>query len=107
MQLTLEQQFEKRKLVDTAALLNNKQLLEQLKRANSLLKQKSYLLDSFLQTQQFTFVSTEDLDFKFAELLTHKEFEKYTREQLQEVLIGTLEALMHLDNQFRNYFFQV
>ena len=104
MQLTLEQQFEKRKLADATALLNNKQLLEQLKHANNLLKQKTHILDSFLQTQQFNFINTDDVDFKFTQLLTHKEFEKYNRKQLQEVLLDNLEALMHLDNEFRNYF---
>lgn len=106
MQLTLEQQFEKRKLTDAVSQLNNKQLLEQLKRANNLLKQKAYVLDSFLQTQELLFVDTEDVSFKFKELLTHKEFETYNRKQLQEVLLNTLETIMHVDNQFRNYFFK-
>lgn len=106
MQLTLEQQFEKRKLTDAVSQLNNKQLLEQLKRANNLLKQKAYVLDSFLQTQELSFVDTEDVSFKFKELLTHKEFETYNRKQLQEVLLNTLETIMHVDNQFRNYFFK-
>lgn len=105
MELTLEQQFEKRKLTDAVSQLNNKQLIEQLKQANTLLKHKSYVVDKFLQTQELEFLNAEDPSFKFAKLVTEKEFEKYNRKQLQEVLINTVEAIMHLDNQFRNCFF--
>jgi hypothetical protein len=104
MQLRLEQQFEKRKMTDVANSLSEAQLLANLKHANSLLKRKSICLDSFLQTGEFNIVEETDPSFAFAQVVATKEFAQYNREQLIDGLLLTLEALMHIDNQFRESF---
>ena len=101
MGLTLEQQFEKRKYVEFVKDLSDAQLLENLKQANSLLRQKTYCLDFFLQNNKLSFVQEDDLSFKFEQLLIYREFENYDRPKLTATLLDNLEALMHLDNHFR------
>ena len=101
MFLTIEQQFEKRKYIDVVKTLNEEQLLEILKDANLLLQQKSFCFESFVENNKLDFIDTEDTSFKFGQLLKHREFEKYNREELVEVLLGTIETIMFLDNQFK------
>ena len=105
MQLTLEQLFEKRKFADVAQKLSDTQLLANLKDANSLLKRKSIMLDYFLQTGEFKFVENNDPSFAFGQVLAEREFAQYTREQLIEGFILTMEALWHVNNQFRESFY--
>jgi hypothetical protein len=104
MQLTLEQQFQKRQMTDVAQNLSEAQLLANLKHANSLLKRKSVLLDSFLQTGEFVILEENDPSFAFTQVLAFREFAQYNRQQLIDGLLLTLETLMHLDNQFRQHF---
>jgi hypothetical protein len=104
MGLTLEQLFEKRKMTDVAQSLSETQLLANLKHANALLKRKTITLDSFLQTGEFKFVEDNDPSFAFGQVIAEREFAQYNREQLIDGLLLTLEALMHIDNQFRESF---
>jgi len=104
MKLTLEQQFQKRQMTDVAQNLSEQQLLANLQHANSLLKRKSVLLDSFLQTGEFVILEKNDPSFAFTQVLASREFAQYNRQELIDGLLLTLETLMHLDNQFRQHF---
>lgn len=105
--LTLSQKFNYRILSDTASKLSNEDLLSQLKLAHRLLKHKSFILDNFLQsgTLDLSIIETTEPDYLFNEYLVFLEFEKYNREKLIEVLLGTIKTLMHTENDIKSMIF--
>lgn len=105
-ELTLAQQFDYRVMTDSAPRLSNEDLLEQMKNAHKLLKQKTHILDSFLKTQSLdiNFLDDSDPSSLFNEHLVYREFAKYKREDRIEVLLGIIKTLMYTDNHIKSLF---
>lgn len=103
MELTLQQQFNYRLYTDATKQMSEKDLLDNLKKSHTLLKQKSFILDNFLkeQTKELCFFDDSDPTYMFKQHLTYKEFEKYNKEQLVEVLLNTLKTLMFTENELK------
>jgi hypothetical protein len=104
LELTLNQQFDYRVISDSATRLSNEQLLEQLKQAHHLLKQKSFILDNFLTNSslEIKFIDKSDPTYSFNQHLIFLEFEKYDREKLIDVLLGTIKTLMYTENHIKS-----
>jgi hypothetical protein len=103
MELTLTQQFDFRIMSDAAKTLPEDILLQNLKEAHKLLKQKTHILDGMLSTnsQHITFMDMTDPSNLFNQHMIFQEFEKYTREQKVDILLGIMKTLMYTDNHIK------
>lgn len=108
IELTLEQQFEYRRYVDASKSMRNEHLLDLLKSASNLLKNKTHILDNLLDKPGcgIVFLDVEDPSFQFSQLLIYAEFEKYERESLTNTLLQHIKMIMFTDNHIKKTMFE-